>query len=162
MGGPSILTGNASLGHLRTAFREEIAHHSFENDAFVILPDHLHCLWIMPLDDTRYSMRWSAVKGRFTKLFLSGGGTETRRSDSRRKRSERGVWQARYWEHRIRDESDWLRHRDYIHLNPVKHGLASEPRDGQWTSFHRHVQLGWLDPNWPGASPVDLPDVAGE
>ncbi len=57
-----ILTGGAALGFLRTAFREELDHHPFEIDAIVILPDHLHCLWTLPPDDTRYSMRWSAIK----------------------------------------------------------------------------------------------------
>ena len=67
-----ILTGSAALEFLRTAFREERAHHTFEIDAIIILPDHLHCLWILPENDTRFSMRWSAIKGRFTELFLSG------------------------------------------------------------------------------------------
>ena len=98
-----ILTGSAALEFLRTAFREERAHHTFEIDAIVILPNHLHCLWVLPENDTRFSMRWSAIKGRFTELYLSGGGTETGRSESRRKRGERGVWQRRFWEHRIRD-----------------------------------------------------------
>ena len=71
-----------------------------------------------------------------------------------------GVWQPRYWEHRIRDETDWYRHRDYIHLNPVKHGYVTSPEEWPWSSFHQHVRLGWLDRHWPGSSPVDLPRVS--
>ena len=81
-----ILAAPAALGFLRTAFREERNHHPFEIDAIVVLPDHLHCLWILPPDDTRYSMRWSAIKGRFTDLFLAAGGRETPLSTSRRQR----------------------------------------------------------------------------
>ncbi len=88
-----ILTNPAALSFLRIAFGEERAHHPFEIDAIVILPDHLHCLWTLPADDTCYSLRWSAIKGRFTSLFLASGGAETPRSVLRRARGERGVWQ---------------------------------------------------------------------
>jgi len=42
------------------------------------------------------------------------------------KRGERGIWQCRYWEHLIRDEADFRAHMDYVHINPVKHGLVNE------------------------------------
>ena len=35
-------------------------------------------------------------------------------------RSERGIWQRRYWEHLIRDDMDMQAHMDYAHFNPVK------------------------------------------
>ena len=78
------------------------------------------------------------------------------------RKRERGVWQPRYWEHRIRDEDDWYRLRDYIHLNPVKHGYVTRPEDWPWSSFHRHVRLGWLDANWPGSMPIRIADMPGE
>ena len=134
----------------------------FDMFACVLLPDHLHCIWTLPDCDDDFPVRWANVKRLFTKEYLAGGGTALPVSSDRVKHRESGVWQARYWEHRIRDETGWFRHRDYIHLNPVKHGLVGEPGDWAWSSFHRHVQLGWLDPNWPGASAVDLPDVTGE
>jgi putative transposase len=53
-----------------------------------------------------------------------------------------GLWQPRFWDHLIRDPDDLARHIDYIHYNPVKHGLV--PRPGEWplSSFHRFVQAG--------------------
>jgi REP element-mobilizing transposase RayT len=36
-------------------------------------------------------------------------------------------WQKRFWEHTIRDEKDFECHLDYIHFNPVKHGLVTKP-----------------------------------
>ena len=72
------------------------------------------------------------------------------------------MWQPRYWEHGIRDEEDDYRYRNDIHMNPVKHGYVENPGDWAWSSFHRHVSEGRLDPDWPGASPVDLPDDPGE
>lgn len=134
----------------------------FDMFACVLLPEHLHCIWTLPNDDDDFPIRWANIKRLFTKAFMANGGSALQVSPDRARHRERGVWQARYWEHRIRDENDWYRHRDYIHLNPVKHGLVSQPCDWPWSNFHRHVQLGWLDPNWPGSSPVDMPDVAGE
>ncbi len=87
-----ILTGDAAVRHLRTAFREERNHHPFEIDGIVILPADVHCVWTLPDNDTRFAMRWSAIKGRFTELFLASGGREATRSASRHKRGERGVW----------------------------------------------------------------------
>ncbi len=147
---------------LRRAFVSVRQGYPFDMFACVLLPDHLHCLWTLPEDDDNFPIRWGNIKRLFTKEFLAGGGCALPVSTNRTNHRERGVWQARYWEHRIRDETDWYRHRDYIHLNPVKHELVSEPRLWPWSSFHRHVQLGWLDQNWPGNSAVDLPVDTGE
>ncbi len=147
---------------LNRAMVETRRRRTFDMFACVLLPDHLHCLWTLPDNDDDFPARWANIKRRFTQAYLRCGGSELAISANRAAHHERGVWQPRYWEHRIRDERDWYMHRDYIHLNPVKHGYVDEPGDWQWTSFHRHVRLGWLDPNWPGTSPVDLPEVGVE
>jgi putative transposase len=67
---------------------------------------------------------------------------------------ERGIWQRRYWEHLIRDEADHVRHIDYIHINPVKHGLAPRAADWPHSSFHRFVQAGMLPGDWAGDAGV--------
>ena len=53
-------------------------------------------------------------------------------------------------EHTIRDDGDFARHVDYIHFNPVKHGLARRVRDWPYSSFHRYVQEGRLPDDWAG------------
>ena len=73
---------------------------------------------------------------------------------SRASRGERGIWQRRYWEHTIRDENDYARHIDYVHINPVKHGLAARVSDWPYSSFHRMVRDGIYPEDWAG-------DVAG-
>ena len=88
------------------------------------------------------------MKPAFTKKHLAGGGGEVTVSTSRRKKGERGVWQRRFWEHCIRDEDDLKRCVDYIHFNPVKHGLVQRVRDWPWSSFYRFVQLGEYTENW--------------
>ncbi len=60
----------------------------------------------------------------------------------------RGVWQRRYWEHVLHDESDFERHCDYIHYNPVKHGLVACPKDWPYSSFSRFVIVGDYPIDW--------------
>lgn len=130
----------------------------FDMLACVLIPDHLHCIWALPPGDDNFPARWANVKRLFTQRFLAAGGKGTPVTDSRRRRHERSVWQPRYWEHLIRDEDEMIGYRDYIHLNPVKHGLVREPEDWPWSSVHRHLKLGWLDPNWTAWTPIDVPD----
>ena len=66
------------------------------------------------------------------------------------------IWQSRYWEHTIRDADDLNRHIDYIHFNPVKHGLVERVIDWPYSSFHRYVGQGLLPPNWAGENFDDM------
>jgi len=130
---------------LRQAYVGIQKRHPFRTDAIVVLPDHLHCLWTLPEGDTAYSMRWRLIKTQFT-AALSARGFNARR----RRRNERAVWQPRFWEYAIRDETDLSRHIDYIHFNPVKHGLAERVSD--WPhSFHRFCSVGTLPKDWGGS-----------
>lgn len=147
---------------LNRAFVHTRRNQPFDMFACILLPDHLHCLWTMPDGDDDFPVRWASIKRHFTHDYLEGRGTDLSIPAGRSQKRGRGVWQPRYWEHRIRNESDWYRHRDYIHYNPVKHGYVDKPEDWPWSSFHRHVRLGWLDPLWPSSLPVEMIDMPGE
>jgi putative transposase len=131
--------------------------------AIVLLPDHLHTIWTMDSGYSDYSRRWAWIKKEFTKRWLASGGDETPVTAGARQERRHGIWQRRFWEHTIRDEEDLDAHFDYIHYNPVKHGLVQSPRDWPWSSFHRYVRLGHYTPNW-GTSVENrpLPGDAGE
>ena len=131
---------------LREAFRYVMARHPFKIDAFVLLPDHLHCIWTLPEGDGNFSTRWRLIKSYFTRKCATV--CRGHPSASRRRKGEQAVWQRRFWEHRIRDEGDFIQHLEYIHFNPVKHGLVQAPRDWQYSSFHRYVRRGIYDPTW--------------
>ncbi|OWW18994.1 REP-associated tyrosine transposase [Noviherbaspirillum denitrificans] len=131
---------------LRAAFRYTQQRHPFEVDAIVVLPEHLHAIWTLPPGDADYATRWRLIKGHFSRNIPAG---ETR-SPSRSGKGERGLWQRRYWEHTIRDDEDFERHVDYIHFNPVKHGLVRMARDWGYSSFHRYVKKGLLPVDWGG------------
>src|SRR2546429_172743 len=64
--------------------------------------------------------------------------------------ADRGIWQRRYGEHTLRDETDFVRHIDYIHFNPVKHGQVTRVSDWPYSSFHRMVKLGIYPADWGG------------
>ena len=68
----------------------------------------------------------------------------------RKKRRERGIWQRRYWEHLIRDEADYRAHMDYVHINPVKHGLVKSVKDWPYSTFHKLVERGVYPEDWGG------------
>jgi putative transposase len=137
---------------LRAAFRYVMARHSFKVEAFALLPDHLHCIWTLPTGDSDFSGRWRLVKGYFTR-----GCDPTYRgcvSASRERKGEQAAWQRRFWEHQIRDEGDLIRHMEYVHYNPVKHGLVSAPREWPHSSFHRYVRAGVYAEEWGAGEEV--------
>lgn len=144
------------IAPLRAAVRAARARAPFQIDAWVVLPDHLHCLWTLPDGDADYSGRWRAIKGAFSRSIP----IDEPRSRSRAGKHERGLWQRRFWEHTIRDERDYAAHFDYIHFNPVKHGWVQTVTDWPYSTFHRAAARGLYPPGWSGAA--DEPNEAGE
>jgi putative transposase len=118
-------------------------------DAIVVLPNHLHCIWILPEGDNDFSVRWRLIK-RYFSIGINVPLT---------KRGEKKVWQRRFWEHLIRDEKDWQRHMDYIHYNPVKHGFVESPIEWPHSSLETAVKQGLYERNWGGSEPVALKDM---
>ena len=135
----------SSVDLLMQAMNSVMVKQPFSVDAMVVLPDHLHCIWRMPSHEWDYSSRWREIKKIVTKRI--------RLRDGRR---EANIWQARFWEHLIRDEEDWRCHMDYIHYNPVKHRLVSRVGDWPFSSFHRLVSEGWYPENWGEQCPIHL------
>jgi putative transposase len=115
------------------------------NPGYPILPDHLHLVMTLPLGDANFSTRLSLIKRRFTTALAQAGV-----HISRHRNGERALWQRRFWEHTIRDDTDFERHVDYVHFNPVKHQLVERVCDWPYSSFHHYVQRGLLPLDWGG------------
>jgi putative transposase len=137
----------------------------------VVIPDHLHAIWTLPHGDADYSIRWAWLKKEFTKRWLNTGRDERGQSAGRIRDGRRGVWQPKFWEHAIRDERDLERHVEYIHYNPVKHGVATCPHAWRWSSFDRWVRAGIYPAEWAcscdskayvSVTVADLADTVGE
>jgi putative transposase len=130
-------------------------YHPFNIEAYCILPDHIHFIWSLAEDDNNYSMRIAQIKRRFSKQFAEIFDLPKDISESRQKRKELTIWQRRFWEHWIRDENDLNRHIDYIHYNPVKHGLVSSVQDWKYSSFHEFVEMGYYNLEWGEDTQID-------
>jgi len=136
------------IDELRSVVQEVKLIHPFTIHGWVVLPDHMHCLLSLPEDDVDFPLRWRLIKAAFSKLIPH----KEILSLSRQKRGERGIWQRRYWEHLIRDEQDFNAHMDYIHINPLKHGLVDRVVDWPFSTFHRLVENGIYSPDWGGSA----------
>ncbi len=140
---------------LREAVRTTLIEHPFRIDAWVVLPDHIHCIWTLPEGDADYSVRWKKIKARFSKAV----GRVGPRSASKVAKGEAGLWQRRFWDHHIRDECDFNMHLRYCWWNPVKHGFVERPVDWPHSSIHRDVRLGQVEPEWAG---IEIDGAFGE
>jgi len=134
----------AHINDLRTVTHRVRVSHPFDMVAFVVLPEHLHCIWRLPLGDNDYPTRWSLIKAGFSRSVP----VDEHIRSSRIHKRERGIWQRRYWEHQIRDDEDMQRHIDYIHYNPVKHGHANLPIEWPHSSLHWYIRCEKLPKTW--------------
>jgi putative transposase len=141
------------IERLREAYQATQKRSPFETIAICIMPDHLHALWTLPEGDLNFPSRWSYFKAYFSRALPASES----RAQSKIAKREKGIWQRRYWEHLIRDEADLQRHIDYIHYNPVKHGLVTRVCDWPHSSFHRYVEREMLPKDWGG----DANDILG-
>ncbi|MEM8734675.1 MAG: transposase [Planctomycetota bacterium] len=160
-----IFTSPKSRDLLRDAIASIRERHPFDLVGTVLLPDHWHMIMQLPDGDSRFSIRLKQIKEVFTKSWRRNELPTANVTESQERRGEAGVWQPRFWEHRIRDEDELERCIDYIHFNPVKHGLVEEVIDWEWSSFHRFRKAGHYGPGWGSTLPTsiaELPDDWGE
>ncbi len=158
------------IDRLREAVQATRAERPFQIDAWVVLPDHLHAVWTLPPGDADFSTRWGAIKARFTKSLnrehrrpgfspapahndlpvVMSGRYAGLKPGLRVNKREAAVWQRRFWEHHIRNRADFDAHVRYCWNNPVNHGLVEHPTDWPFSSIHRDIRAGRVDPEWSG------------
>jgi putative transposase len=112
--------------------------HPFQIDAWVVLPGHWHCILTLPLDGSDFSKRWHLIKSAFSRVLPKIEHLSTVRKAA----GERGVWQRHFWERWMRDEVDYPRHVEYVHVNPLKHGYGKRVQNWPYSTFHRYVTAG--------------------
>ena len=88
---------------LRNIINKVKKQHPFHLDAMVVLPDHVHIMWTLPLNDNNYATRLGLIKAGFSRQLPK---TE-RINKSRINKGERGIWQRPYWEHLIQNDDDY-------------------------------------------------------
>lgn len=117
---------------LRHSVRVTRLKRPFRIDAWVVLPDHMHCVWTLPEGDTDFGGRIGQIKAGFSRALPEGW-----LRSSHIVRREKGIWQRRFWEHHVRDEQDFSACVQYCWINPVKHGLVQDVKDWPYSSWHR-------------------------
>jgi putative transposase len=152
-----IFKDDAAIDLLRQSFQITMTTHPFKMDAIVILPDHLHTIWTLPENDSDFSTRWKQIKGIFSRNYHSC--TVEGISESMRRKKEKGIWQRRFWEHVVRDQADFNRLCDYIHYNPVKHGLVNSPLEWKHSSFRQQVEDGRYSKDWGQSAAKELREM---
>ena len=146
------------IDKLRSSINKVKQNKPFVLDAMVVLPDHIHLLMTLPEDDNDFPTRIMLIKSGFSRQIPK---TENIR-ESRTSKRERGIWQRRYWEHLIRDETDFERHVDYIHYNPVKHSYVEQAALWEFSTIHRYIEKGIISPDWGSNQDLPLNTTFGE
>jgi len=129
---------------LRTTLRRVKELHPFSMLGYVFLPDHFHML-IRPTGKSNFSQMMHSLKPNFTKSYKKSVDVT----------GSMKFWQKRFYDHIIRDETDFQRHLDYIHYNPVKHDLVEKPEDWPHSSFLAWKERGAYPNQW-GWQALDL------
>ncbi len=122
------------------AIRQARGKKPFHVDAWVVLHNHAHAIWTLPPGDHDCSSRWRAVKIAFSKAVRKSRPPQAR---------DPAIWQRHFQEKRIGDDTDYRRMVDYVHGNPVSHGLCQLPVEWPWSSVHRFVAEGFIIPPDP-------------
>jgi putative transposase len=143
-----IFTAAAHVDLLFTVIREVRQRKPFALLAYSIIPDHVNLL-LKPTGEANFSRIMLSIQRdftlRFKELYSITGSLS--------------LWQARFWDHIIRDEKDLNQHFDYIHYNPVKHGLVSRPEDYIYSSYRYWLEKGYYAPGWGHTEPANVKDM---
>ncbi|MFN8444375.1 MAG: transposase [Caldilineaceae bacterium] len=142
-----IFTHEPFIQLLRENLRETQKYHPFSMLAYAFLPEHFHMM-IRPTDRSNFSDIMHSLKPNFTKDY----------KNQIHIHGSMKFWQKGFWDHVIHDEHDFERHLDYIHYNPVKHGLVERPEDWQHSSFAEWKRRGIYAARWGWSLPASIQD----
>jgi putative transposase len=92
---------------------------------YVVMPEHVHLL----VNEPALRTIADALQLLKTKVSVQA------RKEQKRRAGDEPFWQARYFDHNVRNHAGFVTQLRYIHRNPVKRGLCSAPEDWPWSSF---------------------------
>ena len=145
-----LLTRNLSREALHTVLKRVRHDYSFRIDAWVLLPDHIHTIWTLPENDNDYRVRWRRIQEGFYRFTHAVFSKDISLSLPASYQGQSQIWQQTLRQHKIKDLKDFRLHLDYIHFNPVKHGLVACAKDWPYSTFHRYVREGVYGSDWRG------------
>ena len=121
------------IAALRDATRRTLRRHPFQINAIAVLPSAIHTLWTLPPGDDDVCTRWAMLKAMFARSLNPSQGSPAAQTG----RQAKGIWQRRFWEHRIRDAQYYTTHMRMIYTSPVQAGLCGRPQAWAHSSIHR-------------------------
>ncbi|MBN1211986.1 MAG: transposase [candidate division Zixibacteria bacterium] len=142
-----ILVDNANL--FKTTVDNIKQRVNFEMIAWVLMPDHFHVI----IDPNKATPATNIKRVKLTFAYHY-------RKENQLYRAK--VWQSRFWDHIIRDQRDMNRHIDYIHYNPVKHGMVKSPFAWPESSIHGYFKNGYYSHDWGINESIDTDGEYGE
>jgi putative transposase len=141
--GRSIFQSERSASLLIHTLFDYRAQGKYELHEFVVMQDHIHLL-LTPAPDVTLERVMQFIKGGFSHRAGQQLGHSL------------GIWARGYVDHRIRDSQDYEFHRDYVHQNPVRKGLAGSPEQFPYSSANAKFQI---DPAPQGLKPLVEEDL---
>ena len=133
--GSTLLTDHISA--FGDAIRQARVRRPFHVDGWVVLPDHAHAMWTLPPGDHDCSSRWRAVKIAFSKALRKSLAPAS---------ADSAIWARQYQEFRVSSDAEYASLIDYMHTNPVRHGLCPSAQEWPWSSVHRFISSGLIVP----------------
>ncbi|MEM8866288.1 MAG: transposase [Planctomycetota bacterium] len=136
--------------------------HGWRLAAFVFMPEHVHLLTYPTQSGARVDQLLFAIKRPFSyrvkQQFTRSGDSLLRELTIRQRPGKKTFrfWQeGRGYDRNVRTEQVVLAAIDYLHLNPVRRGLAGRAVDYRWSSARWYVSEGAeVSPELPKLSAV--------
>ena len=117
---------------------EQFIEHGMEMFAWAVLTNHYHVVVHVTAFDVLGDI-FRRVHGRMSHAWNQEDGVRGRK-----------VW-YRYADRAMRSEGHYYTTLNYVHYNPVKHGLVDSPYDWPWSSVHWYLEHNgrtWLRDLW--------------
>ena len=127
------------------AMRQARIRKPFHVDAWVVLPNHAHAIWTLPPGDHDCASRWRAVKIAFSKALGKAGMLAGM--------DQNAVWEPHYRDYRVGDDAEYAALVDYVHTNPLRHGMCASAPEWRWSSLHRFMAAGFPLPERLAVAP---------
>ena len=136
-GRQAALSSKPSMHLMRPVLGAVKRRHPFQMLGFVFLPDHAHLL-IKPADGVTLDQIMHDLFNTFEHDHREMMGIP----------SSAPVWQRSYRKVRVHEIDEFADRLDFIHYNPVDHGLAERPEEWPHSSYAAWVErnvykLGW-------------------
>ena len=145
LGAQPVLTGAIAHGWSDLLARSQ-RHKAWRLLAHVTLTEHAHLVVVPPKHMTLDQVVWGLLDD-FQAAYCELLGMPS---------SMAQVWQRSYQVHHAGQPEDLARFLDYVHYNPVRHGVAARPEAWPHSSYSQWVDAGVYKLGWGWTEPTSI------